>query len=286
MSEGRIAAGAGMFVALGFVALAAIFGTIYTVDEGERGVLLRNGQITGTAEPGMGFKAPIIDSIVSMDVRSQAYLYQDILAYSRDQQTAALTISVNFRVPVDRVVDIYQNYGSVESMRSRLLDRKVMDNTKNVFGQFTAANSITNRSQLVLSIQKAIQDSVDGPIIIESVQLENIDFSDAYELSIEQRMLAEVEVEKVRQNLEREKVQAEIAVTQAQAKADARVAQAEAEAQAIRLQGAAEAQAIEDRGQALRDNPQLVGLIQAERWDGKLPITMVPNSTVPFLNLQ
>jgi regulator of protease activity HflC (stomatin/prohibitin superfamily) len=259
---------------------------MYTIDEGERGVKLRMGEVVGTAGPGFSFKTPFIESVVTMDIRSQAQIYENVLAYSRDQQTAAMSISVNYRVPVDRVEEIYQTYGSIENMRARLLDRKVMDNTKNVFGQFTAANSIINRGQLVVDIQEAIQASVDGPIIVESVQLENIDFSDAYENSIEQRMLAEVEVERVRQNLEREKVQAEIAVTQAQAKADARVAQAEAESQAIRLQGAAEAQAIEDRGRALRDNPALIGLIQAERWDGKLPVTMVPEATVPFLSIQ
>jgi len=45
------------------------------------------------------------------------------------------------------------------------------------------------------------------------VQIENLDFSSEYEKSIEQSMLAEVEVHRLRQNAEREKVQAEIVVT-------------------------------------------------------------------------
>jgi len=112
-------------------------------------------------------------------------------------------------------------------------------------------------------------------MIVESVQVENIDFSDAYEKSIEQRMLAEVEVQKVQQNAEREKVQAEIAVIQAKAQADA-----------VKLQGEAEAYAINARGKALRDNPALIELVQAEKWDGKLPTTMVPGQTVPFINVK
>ena len=40
------------------------------------------------------------------------------------------------------------------------------------------------------------------------------------------------------------------------------------------------------KGAALRDNPALVALIQAEKWDGKLPATMVPGSSVPFLNVK
>lgn len=272
-------------VVAGIVGLTVLGGSWYTVDQGERGVMLRNGAITGVSEPGLGFKMPMVDRVVDIDVRSQAHVYENVLAYSRDQQVAGLTISVNYRVPADAVVSVYENFGGVEQLRSRMLDRQVMDESKNVFGRFNAATAIQDRSRLVAEIQNAVQAAVSGPIIIESVQIENIDFSDAYEQSIEQRMLAEVEVERVRQNAERERVQAEIAVIQAQAAADARVAQATAEAEAIRMQGNAEADAIQARGDALRENPNLINLVQAERWNGQLPTTMVPGSTVPFMNM-
>jgi regulator of protease activity HflC (stomatin/prohibitin superfamily) len=122
-------------------------------------------------------------------------------------------------------------------------------------------------------------------VTIENVQIENIDFSDAYEKSIEQRMLAEVEVQKIRQNAEREKVSAEITVTQATAQANAVRQRALAEAEAIKLRGEAEAAAISARGKALGDNPHLVTLVQAERWDGKLPVTMVPGGAVPMITV-
>jgi regulator of protease activity HflC (stomatin/prohibitin superfamily) len=271
---------------VGLTALTILGGSWYTVDQGNRGVVLRNGAIIGVAEPGLDFKLPIIDRVIDIDVRSRAKIYENVMAYSRDQQTAGMTLSVNYRVPMDAVVRVYEEYGSVENLAARLLDRQVMDESKNVFGRFNAATAIQERSRLVAEIQMAIQEAVQGPILIESVQIENIDFSDAYEQSIEQRMLAEVEVQRVQQNAEREKVQAEIKVIQAQADADARVAQATAEAQAIKLRGNAEAEAINARGRALRDNPSLIQLVQAERWDGKLPTTMVPDSAVPFVNVK
>lgn len=281
----KSAIGIGSSVVAGLVALTILGSSWYTVDQGERGVILRSGAVTGVAEPGLGFKMPIVDRVIDIDVRSRAKIYENVLAYSRDQQTAGLTVSVNYRVPSDSVVAVYEDYGSVENLASRLLDRQVMDETKNVFGRFNAVTAIQERSRLVAEIQMTIQDAVSGPIIIESVQIENIDFSDAYEQSIEQRMQAEVEVQRVMQNAEREKVQAEIKVIQAQADADARVAQATAEAEAITLTGDAEASAIRARGEALRDNPNLINLVQAERWNGTLPTTMVPGQTVPFLNV-
>lgn len=272
-------------VVAGLIGLTILGGSWYTVGEGYRGVSLRNGAVIGTAEPGLGFKMPIIDSVVDISVQTQAQMYENILAYSRDQQTAGLSLSVNYRLPADQVEVIYREYGGEAGVVSRLLDRQVLEEVKNIFGKFNAATAIQERERLAAEVQMAIQTAVVGPIIVESVQIENIDFSDAYENSIEQRMLAEVEVQKVRQNAEREKVTAEITVIQAQAEADAQLARATAEAEAVRIRGEAEADAIEAKGAALRDNPALIDLVQAERWNGTLPTTMIPGTTVPFLNM-
>jgi regulator of protease activity HflC (stomatin/prohibitin superfamily) len=270
---------------IGLTALTVIGGSWYTVGEGYRGVTLRNGAVVGTAEPGLGFKMPIIDSVVDISVQSQAQLYENILAYSRDQQTAGLSLSVNYRLPADQVETIYREYGGEAGVISRLLDRQVLEEVKNVFGKFNASTAIQERERLAAEVQMSIQKAVIGPIIVESVQIENIDFSDAYEQSIEARMLAEVEVQKVRQNAEREKVTAEITVIQAQAEADAQLARATAEAEATRIRGEAEASAIKAKAEALKDNAGLIALTQAERWNGQLPTTMIPGSTVPFMDV-
>lgn len=281
----RVIVGGGIAAVVGLVALTVIGGSFYTIDSGDRGVLLRNGAVVGTAAPGLGFKLPIIDTVKEISVRSNARRYEDVAAYSKDQQTAQLVISINYRLPADQVEQIYSEYGGEEGVLTRLLDRQVYNEVKNVFGKYNAVTAINERGRLVADVQTAMQTVIDGPIIIESVQIENIDFSNAYEDSIEARMLAEVEVQKVKQNAEREKVQAEIAVIQAQAQADAQLAQAKAAAEATKLKGDAEAAAIRAKADALRDNAGLIALTQAERWDGKLPTTMIPGSTVPFMDV-
>lgn len=274
---------------LGAVGAVAAFMLIsnswYTIDEGERGVLLRTGAMVGTAEPGLGFKIPFVDTVKRISVQSGARIYEQVPAYSKDQQPAEIKMSVNYRIPADEVGTVYASYGGESGMISRLLDRRVYEDLKTVFGRFNAVTAIQERARLNQEVAETIQGSVRGPIVIESVQIENIDFSDAYEASIEQRMLAEVEVQKLRQNAEREKVQAEITVTRAKANADAVRAQAEADAAAIRIRGEAEADAIKARGDALRENPSLVELTKAEKWDGKLPSTMVPGGATPMINL-
>ena len=271
---------------VGIIALTVLGGSFYTVDQGERGVILRNGAVVGTADPGLGFKLPIIDSVKDINVQTQARLYEKVMVYSRDQQNADLYVSVNYRIASDQVEKIYSEFGGREGIVNRLLDRQVPEEVKNVFGKFNAVTAIQERERLSREVQEAIQKSVATPLlIVESVQIENIDFSDAYEQSIEARMLAEVEVQKVRQNAEREKVTAEITVIQAQAEADAQLARATAEAEATRIRGEAEASAIKAKAEALKDNAGLIALVQAEKWNGALPTTMIPDSTVPFMDV-
>lgn len=279
------------------VGLTTVFGSWYTIDQGERGVILRNGALVGIAQPGLGFKMPWVDSVRSISVQQNTVTYEGLQAYSKDQQTATLRISVTYSVPADLVSNVYSEFGSLGALQTRLIDRKVNEQVEIVFGQFNAITAVQDRARLSGEVSTAIKKAVTGPVMITSVQVENIDFSDAYEKSIEQRMQAEVEVQKLRQNAEREKVQAQITVTKAGAEADSQRAiadanaytttkAAEAEARAIEVKGEAAAKAIKARGDALKDNPNLVALTQAEKWNGQLPTTMIPDGSVPFLGVK
>ena len=266
------------------LALISLFGSWYTVDQGERGVILRNGKIIGTAEPGLGFKLPMFDSVVRISTQTHTTSYQALQAYSRDQQPATLRASVTFSIPPDKVEEVYANFKSIDSMIARLLDRQVPTQVENIFGKYTAISVVQERIKFGIDVTEAIKKSIKGPVDITSVQIENIDFSNAYEKSVEDRMRAEVEVQTQLQNLEKERVSAQIAVTQAQAEADSQLARAKAEAESIRIKGIAEATAIKSRAEALAQNQNLVELTKAERWDGKLPTTMLPTGTLPFID--
>src|SRR5712671_6369411 len=276
MNRGIIAA-----AVVGLLVLAGILGSWYTVDQTERGVLLRTGAVIGTAQPGLGFKLPFLDTVEKISVKTITYTWDKMNSYSYDQQPADLKISVTLRASPDKVSDLYAKFGRLDTAVNQVVSPVVNQQVKVVFGRYTAVKAIQERGPLNSAIKDAITATLkdDPMIIIESVQLENIEFSANYLHSIEQRMLAEVEVQKLQQNAEREKVQAQITVTQANAKANAVRAEAQASADALRLNG-------EARATKLGTNPNLVTLVQAERWNGVLPTTMVPGSAVPFVSLK
>jgi len=263
----------GMGILGGLVAVYLVFTSWYIVDQGERAVVLRLGKIVGLAEPGPHFKIPWIDTVRKITVQNQNKRYSALEAYSRDQQPANLAVSVSFVASDPSAV--YEQYGDLEGAIARLIDPRVMSGVKTIFGQYDASRAIQERAGLNIDISDAITSAVTGPINIISVQVENIDFSEAYEQSVEQRMLAQVEIQRREQNLRTVEVEAQIARTRA-----------EGEANAIRLRGEAEGAAIRARADALRANSELVQLQAVEKWDGKLPTTMVPSTALPFINLQ
>lgn len=256
--------------------LFGINGTWYTVDQGERAVLLRWGQAVDIEGPGLHFKLPFIEDVVKMSVREQKEEFKT-QAYSQDQQPATVLVSVNYRLPEGNVMNVYSRYGV--DYPSILIDTQLPQRLKEVFGIFTAQSMIQDRTKLGLEVEKSLERALDNRgIQIVSVQVEDVSFSDVYETAVENRMKSVVaqyqaEAEKQRR------------ITNADAAAYEVKAQADAQAHAIQVKGQAEAAAIKARGDALRDNPNLVSLTAAEKWNGILPTTMVPGGSVPFVQV-
>lgn len=270
-------------VAAAIVAGAAflIWSSFYTVEQGERAIVLRFGEVSGISDPGLHFKLPFIDEIRTLSVRT-VKVFSDLPVYSKDAQSVTIVLSSNYKLNPSSVANIYSQYGM--NYVDAIIMPKLRAIPKDVIGTYAAVDIVQNRD----AMSKTILNSMDeyfSPlgIIIESINVENIEFSDSYEQSVEARMQAEVEVQKVKQNLEREKLNAEMVRVKAQGAADARIAEAKADAEATILRGEAEAKAIKARTNALSQNPIYVKLIEAEKWDGKLPETIIPNQSIPIL---
>lgn len=295
------------FISIAFTALLLlvagiiILGSWFTIDQGQRGVLLTNGAYTATVGPGLHFKAPWFQTVVKLSTQQQVVYWNcppdpkysctaeqraEMQAYSKDQQPANMRVTVNYHVPEGEVANVYATYGSVEALADRVIARKAPQEIKTIFGQYDAVSVIQNRAKFNAEAFKAVAEVVDGPVVVDSVQIENIDFSDAYENAVEARMTAQVEVQKQEQTLQQERIKADIAVTQAEGRAKSVKAEADARAYATKVQGDAEADAIKARAAALSNNPLLVELTKAEKWNGTLPTSMIPGSSVPFLSVQ
>ena len=279
LPKGAVQAGIGAVVVL-FI----LFSSAYTIDEGERGVILRLGRIVGEAGPGLHFKLPIINTVekISVQIQKEAFEKTDVgdtrlQTYSRDQQPATIAMAVNYHVTDASAV--YAQYGSLTNMKSRVINSRAYEQLKTVFGQFDAADAIQKRTLLNAQVFAAIRQAVRGPVVIDSVQIEDITFSNQYETAVELRMQAIVKQQQAEADKQKRIIDADALAYEVKSASDAKAHQ-------IEVQGKAEAGAIQARGEALRNNPALPTLVASEKWNGVLPTTMMPGNTVPFINVK
>lgn len=214
--------------------------------------------------------------------------YEGLEAYTTDQQIATVeAINISYRIPSDRVEDVYREYRTPDAVVDRFIGRRVNAELEKVFGQYTAERSVRERTKLSADISAALKQVPEGaPIEILSVEMASISFPAEYTQKINERMGAEVEVSRKAQEVR----QAEQDRLKQQQVSDAEAyrlkVEADAEAHAIRVRGEAEADAIRMRSEALKDNAGLIEYLKSERWNGVLPQTMVPGTAVPFINVK
>jgi regulator of protease activity HflC (stomatin/prohibitin superfamily) len=176
-----IAGGIGAVIFLMFA-----WSSYYTVDQGERGGVLHYGAVDGESEPGLNFKYPFMTSIVEIPVRQQTISWEKgasgdsrLQVYTKDQQPVSVSLSIIYHVT--DVSNVYAHYGNIERLEENLIDPQVPQQVKNVFGQFTAISAVQDRVALDHEIQNAIRAIIHGPIMIDSIQLADIEFSESYE---------------------------------------------------------------------------------------------------------
>jgi regulator of protease activity HflC (stomatin/prohibitin superfamily) len=274
-------AGIGLVV---LVLLSVFLGSWYRVDEGERAVVLTNGAFSQVAEPGLHFKLPFFQSVKYISVRNEVVSIDKMESYTADQQPGIIRVSVNFQAT--NAETIYKQYGSIDEAVTRIINPQLYKQVKIVFGKYTAQRAINDRGPLNNEILDALTHSTNADgLQILSVQIEDISYTPGYMLSVEQAAKAKTDVERAKSELAKVDVEAQQKVVQANAEATATKLNADAAAYATQAAGKATASAIRERGAALKDNPQLVSLVAAEKWNGMLPTSMIPGSSVPFINV-
>ena len=188
-------------VIAGIFGLMILFGSFYSVAQTERAVHTRFGEIVSVDGPGLHFKLPFVEGVRMMAVNTQTVRWvregnsdTRMETYSRDQQPADIAVTVTWHVPGDAasVRRVATEWGGLDNLHTAIIVPSVTEGLKNVFGTYDAVSAIQRRAELNREVLAAIRAQVEGkPVVIDTVQLQDIAFSQAYENAVEARMTAQ-----------------------------------------------------------------------------------------------
>lgn len=253
-----------LFVGYGLVALFALFGTFFTVSEGQKALVTTFGKASNSIySAGMHVKWPFIQHVKRFDVKTIRADYKT-QTYTKDIQTATIIVSYSYNLIGNDIVATYKEYGN--EWQERILYPNLEQAVKAEVGTWNADTMVANRDKVAGNILKSLQERMsmhNYPVIISNFQMLNIDYSRQFEQAIEAKVIAE---QSALEEANRTK--------QVEQQAAQKVVAAKAEAESMRI-----------RANALAQNPKLVSYEAVQKWDGHLPQIMTGNST-PILDLR
>lgn len=236
----------GVCVAL-LLIVAISIASITIVPAGHKGVTLNMGAVTGAVmNEGINFKIPFVQNAEIIDVRVKKYESKDNSSASKDLQTIKSSIAVNYRVNQDHVADLYQKIGM--SYEFTVINPAISECIKSVTSRYTAEELITKRTEVSEEMKNFLQKKLSEKyILVDSFNIINFDFTDAFNTAIEEKQIAEQNALKAKYDLERIKTEAEQAVTKAKG----------------------EAEAMKLKNEQISQN--IIYLEFIDKWDGKMP---------------
>lgn len=256
------------------------------VESGHVGIIRTLGAVQPTSLPeGFHFKKPFMDNIEQVDIRLTRE-ENAAGAASKDLQTVQTKVTVQYSLAGGVAPLTFQKIGNRSVVASTLIAPAIMESVKAVTAQYTAEELITKRALVKVAIQQAITNFIDttlvekgapGALTIANVAITDFDFSLEFNKAIEEKVRAEQNALKA----ENDKIRR---VTQAEAGAAERSLAADALAYEIDTESTARAEAIRREAQALKNNPELIQLRLAEKWDGVLP-KVSGEGSVPLINM-
>jgi regulator of protease activity HflC (stomatin/prohibitin superfamily) len=221
---------------------------------------------------GFHFKSPFIDSVEDFDIRLSK-VETSAGASSKDLQVVETQIAVQYSMTPELMPLTLQKVGTRSVVERTLISPSIMESVKAITALYTAEQLITKRDEVKSKIQGQINSFLDetlsekelnGLLIIANVAITDFDFSAEFNRAIEEKVRAEQDALKAKNEKLRR-------VTQAEAAAAERTLAADAAAYEIEVESRARADAIKREAEALAGNPQLIQLRIAEKWNGQLP---------------
>lgn len=233
-----------------FLLLIVIIFTPFTVvNAGERGVLMKFGQVQEQIlGEGIHPIIPIVHRVKKLSVRVQK---QEISAEasSKDLQEVFTDVALNWHILSSEANTIFQQIGNEQQVIERIINPAIEEVLKAVMAKYTAEELITKRGEVKALVDDLLTTRlVNYHVAVDDISLVHVHFSEDFDEAVEAKQIAEQEAKR-----------AEFVSLKAIREAETKVNLAKGEAEAHKL---------------LKETltPEILQKQAIDKWDGKLPL--------------
>ncbi|MBI5613160.1 MAG: protease modulator HflC [Gammaproteobacteria bacterium] len=243
------------------IALLIVSGTVYTIDEREKAVVVRFGQVIRYDDtPGIHVKTPFLETvkvydarILTMDADPQPFL-------TKEKKSVIVDSYVKWRI-----VDLLKYYVSVGGDEQKAKDRLaqlINSGLRDEFGKRNLRDVVSGDRRKIMEILSANTDKEAGEYGIEvvDVRIQRVDLPAEVSQSVYRRM--EAERARIAKELRAQGAE-EAEKIRAKAERQREVLLAEAYRDAERLRGEGDARATATYGRAFGANPEFYSLYRS-----------------------
>lgn len=231
-------AGIGTLVVVLVVAIVA-YSSVFTVQQTEQALVLRFGEMVDVAtQPGLHFKAPFIDTVVSIDKRILDLENPSQEVIASDQKRLVVDAFARYRIK--NALKFYQSVGSIQTANAQL-GSLLNAALRRVLGEVTFIQVVRDeREPLMGKIRDQLDKEADGyGIQVVDVRIRRADLPEANSKAVYDRMQSERQREAAEFRALGDQKGQEI---RSKADRDATVIVAEANSQAEQIRGEGDAE--------------------------------------------
>lgn len=234
-----------------FLVLLLFFTSVFTVTQGQQGILLRLGRLvidTDTDKvkvlnPGLHFKTPFIENVRIFDTRIQTMDIKSTRIVTKEKKDVMVDYYVKWQIA--DLAQYFKSTGGNEFKAETLLEQQLNTLLRAQFGKRTISEAVSGgRDDVMELLRKAAEKQASElGINVVDVRIKGIELPANTSNAIYQRMRADMQ-----KIANRHRADGQAAAEEIQAKADADVmvllAKTKSKAQRVRAVGQAEAAAI------------------------------------------
>ena len=254
----------------GFLFLSIVSDGVVSIPAGSTGVVFdkfSGGVKEETPPSGISLKIPFIQQVTVVNTRLQEETINSkrnpIDALTKDGQKVSVEVTVQYIINTQDASKLYEEVGM--DYKSKVVTAGVRSIVREVITGFDSTELFNNESrkkaqeQMRADLEKNYKDNY---IELKDILIRDVKFSDKYLDAIEEKKVAEQQIQKAEFERKEQEVRNEITVMDAKA-----------EAEALRL-----------KGDALKNSPEIVQLKFVEKMAPSINWGILPDGAIPMIN--